>query len=112
MKVKLDSVDPWKPVLRLNFAAFPVVIGSNGESHVQLHDRWVSERHCEICQENGALVVRDLDSEHGTLVNGKAIRQLALEPGDTLTIGIRALRVTYRTAKSQSTRSPQETSAC
>lgn len=95
MNLKLDSIDPWAPELHLRVDRLPLVIGRNSDSDVQIDERWVSRRHCEIHQENGALVVRDLRSKYGTLVNGQPVKQAPLRPGDTITIGIRTFRITF-----------------
>ena len=97
MRINLDSIDPFQPELHLSLEQSHVLIGRNGDAHIQVNDRWVSRLHCEIRQENGGLVVRDLRSKHGTLVNGEEIHYTTLQSGDLLTIGIRVFRVTFRT---------------
>jgi pSer/pThr/pTyr-binding forkhead associated (FHA) protein len=75
---------------------------SEGETSVGRHDACtirikssqVSRRHCEISQKNGKLVVRDLNSSNGTIVNGKRIKEVSiLQDGDELTIGGVVLRI-------------------
>lgn len=47
----------------------------------------VSRRHCELCREGGAVIVRDL-SRHGTFVNGGRVAGSApLAAGDRLRLG-------------------------
>jgi len=96
VKVKLDSVDPFHPELHLTLDQEVILIGRDGDAQVRLEDRWISPRHCEISQERGALVVQDLKSRHGTLVNGAVVQRSPLLPGDDLTIGIRTFRVWYQ----------------
>ena len=96
MKVRLDSVDVWRPTIHLSVSRLPLIIGRSSDSHLRIDDRWVSRHHCDIQEVDGELVVRDLESRHGTLVNGVHIAQSPLLPGDELTIGIRTLRVSYR----------------
>lgn len=113
MKLKLASIDPWQPTLNFCVDEFPVVVGNNGVSQVVIEDRWVGAQHCEITDENGALVVRDLHSEHGTLVNGERIERHVLAPGDTLSVGIRTFRVSYRRSKpSQQASREKEAATC
>lgn len=96
MKLKLISNDMWSPTLEFSVGEFPCVIGRNGESDIQVDDRWVSARHCELCHVDGELTVRDLRSRHGTLVNGQRASRTVLQPGDTLTVGVRSFRISYR----------------
>jgi len=69
---------------------------------VPLDDLWASHVHCEISESNGTLVVRDLESRNGTLVNGETITEAILMPGDVLTIGITCFEVQYKRRKSES----------
>lgn len=103
MKVKLISNDMWSPALEFTVDQFPLVIGRNGESDVKFEDRWMSAQQCELNAADDELEVRDLRSRHGTLVNGKQIRRAVLKSGDTLTVGIRSFRVSYRRARRRST---------
>ena len=66
----------------------PLVVGRSLEAAIRIVDRWASRRHCEIAESDGSLVVRDLGSTHGTLLNGQAITESPLIPGDKLTIGL------------------------
>ena len=47
----------------------------------------VSRRHCEISMDFGKIMVRDLKSRNGTLVNGEPIEETQLKAGDVLKIG-------------------------
>lgn len=115
MKVKLISNDMWSPALEFTVERFPIVIGRNSNSEIAIDDRWVSAQHCKLNQANGELTVQDLRSKHGTLINGRRVKQSALESGDTLVIGIRSFRVSYRrsprTAKSSTERSKRHSQA-
>jgi predicted component of type VI protein secretion system len=53
----------------------------------------VSRCHCCLVLEHGGLVVRDLDSTNGTLVNGQAVESARLRHGDVLTIAHLRYRV-------------------
>ncbi|HEY9088129.1 MAG TPA: FHA domain-containing protein [Anaerolineaceae bacterium] len=50
-------------------------------------DRKVSRQHAEIFERGGRLFLRDLDSLHGTKLNGKPLREQRLAPGDTIQVG-------------------------
>ena len=69
-------------------------VGRHDECQIRIKSSQVSRRHCELFEKKGLLIVKDLGSSNGTLVNGKRIEgQSVLEPGDELTIGGVKLRV-------------------
>jgi pSer/pThr/pTyr-binding forkhead associated (FHA) protein len=74
----------------------PVVIGRGLDSDIRIEDPKVSRQHCEIDELDGALVVRDLNSTNGTLLNGSPIYAALLLPGDELSIGNSQFRASYR----------------
>jgi len=54
----------------------------------------VSRVHCRLtASRDNELVVEDLDSTNGTLVNGEPVGRAVLKIGDTLTVGRLELRV-------------------
>ncbi len=72
----------------------PLVIGRGGEVGLPLDaDQSVSRRHAELYLRGGVLRIRDLNSAHGTTVNGFSIQDKALEAGDRIEIGRTALQV-------------------
>lgn len=73
----------------------PLVIGRSADADIQLDDRWVSRQHCKVDVQEGVVVVEDLASRHGTLVNDKPITQSKLFPGDTLCVGLSRLVACY-----------------
>ena len=68
---------------------------------VHIEDCWTSHFHCEIDESEGTLIVRDLESNNGTFLNGatvsSAISQFVMEThqvmvsGNRLDIGIARL---------------------
>lgn len=48
----------------------PVVLGRSSQAEVQLSDQVVSRRHAQVQRRAGEWVLTDLDSRHGTFVNG------------------------------------------
>ena len=95
MNARLVGVDPWSRNREIPLAQLPVLIGRSPEAAVRLDDRWASRRHCEISELEGKLVVRDLESRHGTFVNGRLISQALLLPGDRLTVGATVFEAQY-----------------
>jgi pSer/pThr/pTyr-binding forkhead associated (FHA) protein len=69
-------------------------IGRRDDCLIRVRSSQVSRRHCEVYEENGTLMVRDVGSSNGTFVNGKRVLgQQSLKPGDVLTVGTVTLRV-------------------
>lgn len=71
----------------------PVMLGRCAEAGIQVCDRWVSRRHCEVDLVSGELVIRDLGARHGTYVNGERVTEIRLCPGDEICIGLTRLTV-------------------
>lgn len=53
-------------------------------SDIALPGHHVSRAHAELVIEDGAVILRDLNSANGTYVNGSPIKELALQPGDRI----------------------------
>ena len=66
---------------------FPAIVGRDPDCDIRLHDSWVSRLHCELNQVKGRLVILDLESRHGTFVNGTRVSFAHLVPGDCLLVG-------------------------
>ena len=64
-----------------------VTIGRKHENDIQLNDLTVSGRHALITEQNGAIVVEDLGSTNGTLLNGSHINKATLQHGNVIQIG-------------------------
>ena len=64
-----------------------VRIGRADENGIRLEDATVAERHCEVATKDGRYVLRDLDSNGTTFVNGIPVKERELETGDELAIG-------------------------
>jgi hypothetical protein len=60
----------------------PRVVGSGMDADVRIDDPAFAERHARIGLQGGAIVLRDLGSEEGSVVNGDAVRDAVLRPGD------------------------------
>lgn len=66
-----------------------VRVGRARENDVVVDDARVSRRHVELrwLADVRRYLIVDLGSSGGTLLNGYAIRQCTLEPGDVITLG-------------------------
>ena len=63
------------------------IIGRDAACEVVLDDKSCSRRHCGVVAKNGVWLVKDLESTHGTTVNGWRIDQADLKDGDAIAIG-------------------------
>jgi pSer/pThr/pTyr-binding forkhead associated (FHA) protein len=66
---------------------FPVVIGTAQEAEVHLDDPAVAPYQCMLDRTDDMVVLWDLKTGHGTLVNDVPITRASLTPGDKLTLG-------------------------
>ncbi len=62
-------------------------VGSDPASDLVLSDPTVSRRHVELERTAQGFVLRDLGSRNGTLVDGRQVMQVVLQPGDKLQLG-------------------------
>jgi pSer/pThr/pTyr-binding forkhead associated (FHA) protein len=86
MKLELISVDPQKPPIVLH--QFPVIVGLDPGADVCLDDSSLGHYQCMIDQSDGELMVWDLGTRSGTLVNGVRVSPKApLRSGDELSFG-------------------------
>lgn len=72
---------------------FPATIGRSCVASIQLADRFASRLHCKFEYQAGRYLVSDLDSRHGTYVNGERITQTEINSGDILQLGLHRFRV-------------------
>ena len=95
MNIYLTSVFGPRIEAVLTSRDLPAVLGRSEEADLCLPDQWVSRVHCVLDCVAGRPVVRDLESRHGTFVNGKKTGKAMLEDGDQLDLGLTSLRVEY-----------------
>jgi hypothetical protein len=64
------------------------VIGRDPETQIHLDDKMSSRRHAQVFWVGGKMVLEDLESSNGTLVNGNPITDpYSLNEGDVISIG-------------------------
>jgi predicted component of type VI protein secretion system len=74
----------------------PTSIGRGQENDIPLAHPLVSRKHCELLEEAGRLIVRDLGSLNGTYVGNQPVEGSSfLAPGQLLTIGTVTFRAIY-----------------
>jgi hypothetical protein len=80
----LDGADRGRIYDRL---ATPVTIGREEGNSVQLNDERISRFHIKIQEDQGKLVLTDLESTNGTRVNGEDAQLRVLQYGDVIAVG-------------------------
>ena len=83
----LVVVDPNGHRKRVPVDPIPFLIGRQPENHLILRDSRVSRLHARIVVEDGAYVLEDIGSRHGTFVNGKRVQRKRLENTDRVEFG-------------------------
>jgi pSer/pThr/pTyr-binding forkhead associated (FHA) protein len=74
-----------RPLSPISFDKLEFVLGRSAESDVEVHESTVSRRHAKIEEVSaGHWQVCDLDSSHGTSVNGSDIQRVTLRQGDLI----------------------------
>jgi predicted component of type VI protein secretion system len=77
-------------------------VGRQQGCQIRIASSQVSRKHCELFEKKGHLLVKDLGSSNGTLINGKKIDgQQVVENGSILTIGSVVFRVESAPAQGQ-----------
>ena len=72
-------------VYRIPVSGFPALVGREAGLPVVLQSNSVSRQHAELLQQDGQLLVRDLDSTNGTFVNHERVSGTRmLNPGDVV----------------------------
>jgi two-component system cell cycle response regulator len=73
-----------------------MVLGRGQNASLRLNDDGVSRRHARIFRSGDKILIEDLNSSNGTLVNGESVTQRILEDGDKVRLGsITILKFTY-----------------
>ncbi len=67
--------------------SFPVSIGREGQNTIRLRDERVSRYHCKIQEDRGKIILTDVDSTNGTLLNGQAVHVAPIYIGDLISVG-------------------------
>jgi len=73
---------------RTAIETLPFLIGRQPDNHLVLRDNRASRTHARVVAENGHYVLEDLDSRHGTFVNGERIARHILRNSDRIDLGV------------------------
>ena len=96
LPLELAILDHYARQSRCLLKSLPATIGRDEKDSVRLADPWISHSHCELFQQGGVVVVRDLDSKNGVFVHGVRVREAEVLPGDCLTLGRTEITLRYR----------------
>jgi hypothetical protein len=91
--VVIEVREPGGAPRRIPVSGAPIRIGRAPECELVLKDSRVSRRHARLHARDGVLVLTDLGSTNGTLVNGHRVTELVLGAGDRIQIGETSLVV-------------------
>ncbi|MBN1552995.1 FHA domain-containing protein [bacterium] len=71
----------------------PVIsIGRSNSNRIVLDHKTISRHHCEIVENDGIFLIRDLDSSNGIRINGKKVDKSEIVSGDMIQIGMLEFR--------------------
>jgi transcriptional regulator with GAF, ATPase, and Fis domain len=70
----------------------PVTIGRGRDAGIHILDPRISRKHATLRLDEDEILIEDMESRNGTLVNGRAITMAVLEEGDEILIGDTLLR--------------------
>ncbi len=96
MEAKLVVIEP-SSEQGVHYVRLPITIGRGDDAKLKLVHGLISRKHCELFEDRGRIMVRDLGSRNGTFVGGQKIEVAPLLPGDVLTVGGISLRAIYGT---------------
>lgn len=74
---------------RVALEALPFFIGRHADNNLVLRDNRASRSHARIIAENGNYVIEDLNSRHGTWINGERVARHVLRNSDRIDLGVR-----------------------
>ena len=83
----LFVLDPAGQRTRVSIDRTPFLIGRQPDNSLVFRDNRTSRTHARIVQEHGAYVIEDLNSRHGTFVNGHRIERHTLANADRIEFG-------------------------
>jgi FHA domain-containing protein len=92
-RAQLAVRTPSQPVSRLNVRPGTIRLGRALDNDIVLPDDKVSRHHGQIGIRLGMLVYTDLGSTNGSYLNGTAVTEIALGPGDVLQVGASTVTV-------------------
>src|SRR5437016_12083385 len=84
-------------------------IGRVEDNTFQIDEPSVSSHHCEVLLRGPDIVVKDLNSNNGTFINGEKVSESVLKPGQVLRLGQIEMRLETDTAPAAAKKSIDQT---
>jgi len=78
--------------------SFPITIGRDAPNTISLHSSTVSRQHARLDAKGEHVVIRDLGSTNGILINGQRVTEASLQDGELFQIGPFIFSVLLETA--------------
>ena len=75
------------PDVRFAEFARQCTLGRRNTNDIMISDNAVSGNHCEFICEDDRIIIRDLDSTNGTLLNGEPVTTAEVNTGDLIIVG-------------------------
>jgi len=85
---RLVVVEPNGTRREIQVTAFPFRIGRQAGNELTLRDSRISRQQAQITADDGAFVIEDMGSRHGTFVNGERVLRHELKPKDRVDFGM------------------------
>ncbi|HLG20921.1 MAG TPA: DUF4388 domain-containing protein [Bdellovibrionota bacterium] len=76
-----------------------LTVGRSEECDIFLGEKKISRKHCQLTVSSDGVLIRDLQSTNGTLLNGKKISEAAVESDDKIKVGTSVFQVTIHADK-------------
>lgn len=86
-KARLVIVNGCFSGLEMSLGKAKTTLGSDIGCDICLDHSFVSEEHATISRTDGYYVLEDLNSRHGTSINGNEVHRIRLKNGDLIGIG-------------------------
>ncbi len=102
----LRVTGPGRPAWDLALDGRPLTIGRAPDVELVLADPLASRRHARLSTRGGRLVLADLGSTNGTRVNGEAVREAVVGPGDRIEVGATRLEIVVPGAPAEASWTP------
>jgi pSer/pThr/pTyr-binding forkhead associated (FHA) protein len=96
LPVDLVILDHYSRQTKCVLRSLPAILGRNEQAEVKLSDPWISHQHCKLVEQDGQLIIRDLDSKNGVFLHGARVLEAEVHSGDVLTLGRTEITVRFR----------------
>ncbi len=93
VKIILRVAEPDLPERTVSLTRKPMTIGRGRDADIVLKDAGVSRHHAQVEAGEDCILVRDLHSRNGTMVNDHSIQEHEAFPGDFIRIGRTIIRI-------------------